>query len=587
MKKIIFILILPFAFFHFVYGQVETKFYPDKDALQQNRYIRNHKKSTKVKKMLSFDVQKMMDEDRQNENLDIPFRFGKGFDVNITLSDGEWTTVENGRLWLMEFQSEGAYSINFVFENLYLPDSAELYIVNSEGTMLYGPVTSKQNTKNGFFLTDLIQGDKATIYLYEPTNKKEQSQLIVKRVVHAYKNLFSTMAYGNLGGSEACNNDVVCFPTWDLESDAVALILLSNGDELCSGSLLMTANQNFRSYFLSAFHCVDTYADGTLSAEEITNAENWMFKFQYKMISCGGNTETTSITYNGANFRAAWNTTDFALMELNNSPVGDERFSWLGWDRSGNTPTSGTGIHHPSGDVMKISFDNDALTETFNGSTIGGTSHWFVGVDNGTLEHGSSGSPLFNESKRVIGQLHSGYPGCSSSKQFWYGCFYRSWTGGGTNTTRLSNWLDPTGIGVMTTNTSRTPFISGPSLICTTGTYTINNFPEGATVNWRTSLQLSIISGQGTSEIVVSKISSIFTASVYADITINGNTFTVTKSGIQMGTKAPSIVVYNAGGSAMVDPPYYTGVNYRITAHGSGLASKPSSYFAWEVEISP
>lgn len=237
MKKIIFILILPFAFFHFVYGQVETKFYPDKDALQQNRYIRNHKKSTKVKKMLSFDVQKMMDEDRQNENLDIPFRFGKGFDVNITLSDGEWTTVENGRLWLMEFQSEGAYSINFVFENLYLPDSAELYIVNSEGTMLYGPVTSKQNTKNGFFLTDLIQGDKATIYLYEPTNKKEQSQLIVKRVVHAYKNLFSTMAYGNLGGSEACNNDVVCFPTWDLESDAVALILLSNGDELCSGSL--------------------------------------------------------------------------------------------------------------------------------------------------------------------------------------------------------------------------------------------------------------------------------------------------------------------------------------------------------------
>lgn len=103
MKKIIFILILPFAFFHFVYGQVETKFYPDKDALQQNRYIRNHKKSTKVKKMLSFDVQKMMDEDRQNENLDIPFRFGKGFDVNITLSDGEWTTVENGRLWLMEF----------------------------------------------------------------------------------------------------------------------------------------------------------------------------------------------------------------------------------------------------------------------------------------------------------------------------------------------------------------------------------------------------------------------------------------------------------------------------------------------------
>jgi hypothetical protein len=130
-------------------------------------------------------------------------------------------------------------------------------------------------------------------------------------------------------------------------------------------------------------------------------------------------------------------------------------------------------------------------------------------------------------------------------------------------------------------------YISGPSLICTTGTYTINNFPEGATVNWRTSPQLTITSGQVPEQVIVSKLLSISPAFVYADITINGNTFTVTKSGIQVGTKAPSIVVYNSSGSSMVDPPYYTGVNYRITAHGSGLASKPSSYFAWEVEMSP
>ncbi len=48
------------------------------------------------------------------------------------------------------------------------------------------------------------------------------------------------------------------------------------------------------------------------------------------MSSCGGNTATTGITYNGAEFREAWNVTDFALMEMDISPLGDTRFSWLG-----------------------------------------------------------------------------------------------------------------------------------------------------------------------------------------------------------------------------------------------------------------
>jgi len=127
--------------------------------------------------------------------------------------------------------------------------------------------------------------------------------------------------------------------------------------------------------------------------------------------------------------------------------------------------------------------------------TTGGTSHWFVHIDNGTLEHGSSGSPLFNENKKVIGQLHSGNPGCNSDKRFWFGCFHRSWTGGGTNETRLSNWLDPTGTGAVTVNTSRSPTISGPDAVCpgSTVTFTVNNAPTGYV--WGCSSNLFPISG--------------------------------------------------------------------------------------------
>ena len=38
----------------------------------------------------------------------------------------------------------------------------------------------------------------------------------------------------------------------------------------------------------------------------------------------------------------------------------------------------------------------------------------------------------------------------------------------------------------------KAPSISGPSTICSQGTYTINNLPEGATVQWNVSRNLSI-----------------------------------------------------------------------------------------------
>ncbi|HEX2920198.1 MAG TPA: hypothetical protein VHO50_03435, partial [Bacteroidales bacterium] len=368
------------------YGQIETKYYPDKNALEQVKTIRNHVKANRIKTFPPFDIKKLINEDKLNQGLDIPFRFGKGFDTKITLEEGGWTDIEGGRLWSMEFKSKGAYSINFVFNKLYLPEGSELYISNALKTVLYGPVTSRQNTKNGYFLTDLIQGDDVTLYLFEPKESYGKSQMIIAKVVHAYKDLFP-MLYGNLGGSEACNNDIACFPAWEEESNAVALVLLSNGTELCSGSLLMTTGQTFEPYFLSAFHCIDANHNSSLSSTEISNAENWMFKFQYKMTTCGGNTATTGITFNGAQFRSAWSASDFALMEMNDSPLGDYRFSWLGWDRSGNTPTSGTGIHHPAGDVMKISFENDQ----FQTSSWGGTNnHWLLSFDDGVVQHGSS-----------------------------------------------------------------------------------------------------------------------------------------------------------------------------------------------------
>ena len=369
--------------------------------------------------------------------------------------------------------------------------------------MVYGPVTSAQNLTKGEFLTDLIKGNLAIFHLFEPAGIKGASQLHIKKVVHAYYNLFKSLDAGTRE-SGSCEKDVVCYPDWLEESNAVALVLLSSGSAWCSGSLLNNTAQDRRAFFLTAFHCIDDNQDGILQSSEISAAGNWAFRFRYRTTICSGTTVESYFTYNHDNFRAAWHTTDFALVELVNSPLYDPRVAFLGWDRSGATPTKGTGIHHPEGDVMKISFDNDKLKETSylknNGSNFWRVD-WGGYSDIGATEPGSSGSPLFDQNKRVVGQLYGGYSACGNSDmRDWYGCLYRSWTGGGTNSTRLSNWLVPNGLSVGYFNMLY-PWISGPSNVCSTNsTFTLHMVPPGSTVSWSVSpsVRVSPSSGTGT-----------------------------------------------------------------------------------------
>lgn len=526
------IVLLTFCLTTISFGQVETKNYPERNGKQVGLGLKNDYKSKKNKVLPKFDVQQMLAEDRKNAGRDIPFRFGKPFDLDIKLKDGDWSVNDGFREWSMEFYSEGALSINFVLEGMKLAEGAELYAFNEEGTVVYGPVTSLNNKDKGVFLTDIIPGERVTLFLKEPDNDSK-SDFTIKRVVHGYRGI-GEMLNGTPGASESCNNNIGCFGAWDASSDAVALVLLSSGFEHCSGSLLMSTNNGFRPYFLSAFHCIDTNNNGAITAAERTAAEDWMFKFQFKSVSCTSGTASAGYTYNDATFRAAWFPTDFSLMELDESPVGNQEITWAGWDRRVNTPTSGAGIHHPSGDMMKISIENNAFQVS---SWNGANNRWLVNFDDGVVEHGSSGSPIFDQNRRVVGQLHGNQnynPSQSycSQPRAEYGRFNLSWTGGGTNATRLSNWLDPCGTGANTTNTTRSAFINGPTTTCASGSsYSITNLPAGASITWSSSSNITRNSSQGSNPCTFSLSGLGTTGWIQARITNGcGVDFTIRKN---------------------------------------------------------
>ena len=493
MKKLFFALLL-LLYGLVIVAQVQSSIFTEKNAFEiYPIFMQDDHKNVPQKSMQAIDTKKLIDEDREREQIgDYPFRFGYGFDVNYSLDDGIWTEENGKRIWRLKVSSKDAYSLNFIFSELALVSGAELYIYSLDGRMVYGPVTEKQNIPYGFdfFMTDLVAGEEVIVSLFEPSSVKEISKLTISKVVHSYVNMFP---FDEEKSSKveplSCHNDVACFQEWTESAKGVALVLLSSGQEWCSGSLLNNTNLDYKPFFLSAFHCIDVSPyNGSLSTAEISAACNWSFRFHYKKTTCNGSVVYNHVTYNYAYFRAAFVDTDFALMELINTNLSNSDVSFLGWDRTGTPPSKGTGIHHPRGSFMRISFDYNSLAP--NGQPInwdGGVispinTHWDVEYDSGTTEGGSSGSPLFDQNYRIVGQLHGGASGCAPVRKR-YGQFHKSWTGGGTNSTRLSNWLDPNNTGLIYLNGTRIPLCTSPIVNFTNQTVNTNQTVTGCYVN--------------------------------------------------------------------------------------------------------
>lgn len=71
-------------------AQVTTRFSSEKSVLESLEPIKNHKTAKIVKQFTAsnIEIQTLIKEDSVNIGRDVPFRFGKGFDTDITLLDG-------------------------------------------------------------------------------------------------------------------------------------------------------------------------------------------------------------------------------------------------------------------------------------------------------------------------------------------------------------------------------------------------------------------------------------------------------------------------------------------------------------------
>ena len=381
-----------------------------------------------------------------------PWIFGYNHTTNITTdNNGLWETLANGdRLWRLAIECPKAFSINLTFDKYVLPKGAKLYVYNEDKNYIIGALTSDNNQETQDLGIDIVPGSKTIIEYYEPTTVSFHGQLSINRVTHGYKDLFAwAKAFGSAG---SCNYNVNCSPIgigWERQRDAVAIIVVG-GSGACTGAMVDDVPHSNTPYFLTANHC------GT------TGVSTWVFRWNWQASGCPNPTTapSTAQSTTGSTLRATNVASDFTLLQLNSTPPAGYNVFYAGWDRSGTTPTGGAGIHHPSGDIKKISTSVTAFTSVSGGWTgAPANSHWNVKwqADSGITEPGSSGSPMFDQNRRLVGQLHGGPSSCTATlanKNDDYGKFSMSWTGNGSTSSaaRLSDWLDPGATGTMTTD---------------------------------------------------------------------------------------------------------------------------------------
>lgn len=448
MKKLLLVCLI-LCFVSTSIGQVTNEGTPKSWDLLPNPTI-----ASKV--LPTFDLEAVKAEDEINEkdtDNPKPWRFGYMHSVDYGLQDGTWDILKNGdRVWRMAIESPGALSLNFIFDEFYLPEGASVYLYSDDRKDLLGAYTPVQNQESGILGTWLVKGEKVWIEYLEPAAVQGQGRLHIAKATHGYRSSAAFDSSKGLNDSGDCNLDVDCpiGDDWtglkDHNKKSVG-ILLSGGSGFCTGALINNTDNDGTPYFLTANHC-------------FSDPASWSFRFGWISPNpvCASTANSTNgptnMTISGGTLRARSTVSDFCLVEINSDIPEDWDRVWAGWDKTDNFPEFQVGIHHPSGDVMKVCRDDNPATKEPNGGPTAQT--WEItgaggGWELGVTEPGSSGSPLFDQNGSIIGQLFGGAAACSGvndNNAFdYYGRFAVSWDGGSA-ATRLRDWLDPSGFDV-------------------------------------------------------------------------------------------------------------------------------------------
>ena len=399
----------------------------------------------------------LLAEDAQNIKNGVPFRFGTVQHVSYNFNNsGRTDILPNGaKLWRLTLHSPEAVSMAVFFSTFNIPKGATMHVYSGDRSEVGGTYSNEDVQPNGVMSSDFIHGDEITLEYYEPADALFHGNIEIDRVSHVYRNIdeMNDDPKGEVDDAQDCYYHAVCpeGAEWRNQIRSVVRISITGetGSYFCSGALINNVRMDKTPYVLTANHCLD----GLNCA--------FTFYFFYQFTNCDG-TGVTPVkkliggeikAYISENANTGINTSSDFLLLLITKDLASKTWSdscyFAGWDATGQS-SAGLAIHHPAGAYKRFSFPR--LVNTSSSYNKFWQVAWYTNPNKGCTEQGSSGSPLFNQNKAIIGDLSFGSSSCNEPYgKDYYGKLSYSWTNNNNsnNNKKLKPWLDPDNTGTL------------------------------------------------------------------------------------------------------------------------------------------
>lgn len=379
------------------------------------------------------------------------FQFAETQHVNFTTENtGAWSENDDYLLWETIFSTEGT-SLNFYFSEIKLTNNTLLKVSTIAGNNLL-KLDAHSKIKNSEYWTPIFDQRVIKLQIQLPKEEKQHLKLRISAINHGIHK-----AKERTSSERSCLIDVVCgeanqLPIIDQNRDiiqSVGLITIE-GTGICSGVLINNTSNDRTPYFLTARHC----------GIDVTNVASVNVYWNYQNSYCRSDSSSNEfvgdgkfdVFNQGASIVAEYREADMMLLKLDEAVNPAANAFFAGWNNSELKPENTVTIHHAYSEEKRISFDNDVpqITRHFGEEENLDLDHFRVlNYDISSTAEGSSGAPLFNQNKQVIGQLHGGLADCGNQESDWYGRLYNSWLGDEIPERQLKPWLDPINSGLV------------------------------------------------------------------------------------------------------------------------------------------
>lgn len=363
---------------------------------------------------------------------------------------GSWSALSGkDKIWKLNIGVPQAKGFFVRFDDFYIPEDAKLYVYNKNNTTDAVVYSHKDNPNGGSYSIENLSGDNVVLEYVVSENNKEVPRLLLSDV--GYKYTDGNGEHTNFGTSATCMVNVNCPEAegWQYEKKGVVLLRMQKTDNtyLCSGTLINNTNNDKTPYLLTADHCFEK-----MQVEQIPDKTSFIFGYEYPTCEIEKGAQPPRYKYHKGSEVLVLNPiiggSDGALLKLSENIPDDWDVYFNGWDRENKASTGGVVIHHPKGDVKKISFYNEELTSGRWDATSPLGTHWLVTYVKGATQGGSSGGPIFNSAGLVVGTLTGGSNDyCNLTASDYYGKLWYHWDRYPDASKHMSQYLDPANTG--------------------------------------------------------------------------------------------------------------------------------------------